>query len=347
MPDTMIALRLEKEGTPSRLMEMPVPGAPEGDEVLVRMRAVSLNHIDLYGQRGMAFAQRQTFPMTVGVEAAGEIEAVGPDVKDFKAGDHVIVHPAHFCSECRMCKAGRENLCENVEGISGFHRDGFAQQYYKAPARRIVPIPAGVAFRDAACVTVTFGTVQHMLFDNAQLEPGETILVQAGGSGIGTTAIKMAKDIGCTVITTVGSDDKGEKAAALGADHVINYREARFETKARRLTGKKGVDVVFEHVGADTWQGSLLALRRGGRLVTCGSTSGVSSETNLYQIFQQQLRIIGSFGSSMRNAREALDKIAAGITPVIDTEIKLEDFGEALKRLEAREVFGKIVAEIP
>lgn len=347
MSDMMIALRLEKEGTPSRLMEMPVPGAPEGDEVLVRMRAVSLNHIDLYGQRGMAFAQRQTFPMTVGVEAAGEIEAVGPDVKAFKPGDPVIVHPAHFCSVCRMCKAGRENLCEDVQGISGFHVDGFAQQYYKASERRVVAIPDGVSFRDAACVTVTFGTVQHMLFDNARLEPGETILVQAGGSGIGTTAIKMAKDIGCTVIATVGSDEKGEKAAALGADHVINYREQRFETKARRLTAKKGVDVVFEHVGADTWAGSLLSLRRGGRLVTCGSTSGISAETNLYQIFQQQLRIIGSFGSSMRNAREALDKIAAGITPVIDTEIKLEDFATALKRLEAREVFGKIVATIP
>lgn len=347
MSETMTALRLEKERQPSRLMEMPHPGAPQGDEVLVRMRAVALNHIDLFGQRGMAFAQRQEFPMTVGVEASGEVVETGPEVRDFQPGQSVIIHPAHFCGDCRWCNQGRENLCENVGGIAGFHVDGFASQFVKAPARRLVPVPAGVSFTDAACTTVTFGTVQHMLFDNAKLESGETILVHAAGSGIGSTAILMAKAIGATVITTVGSDDKVEKARALGADHVINYREERFETRVRRLTGKKGVQVVFEHVGADTWAGSLLALERGGRLVTCGSTSGIVAETNLYQIFQQQLRVIGSFGSSRRNLREALDKMASGIRPVIDTEIALEDFGVALKRLEARDVFGKIVARIP
>ncbi|MDJ0949437.1 MAG: zinc-binding dehydrogenase [Alphaproteobacteria bacterium] len=342
----MLALRLEKEGQPSRLMEVPHPGAPAGDEVLVRMRAVSLNHIDLFGQRGMAFAQRQAFPLTAGVEAAGEVEAVGPDVRTVRPGQAVVVHPALFCGDCRWCNRGRENLCENVGGIAGFHVDGFACHYVKAAERRVVPVPEGVSLRDAACTTVTFGTVQHMLFDNAKLEPGETILVQAGGSGIGTTAIKMAKAIGATVITTVGSDDKVEKAKAIGADHVINYREERFETRVRRLTGKKGVQVVFEHVGADTWAGSLLALERGGRLVTCGSTSGINANTNLYQVFQQQLTIIGSFGSSLRNLREALDKMATGLTPVIDSEIDLTEFGLALERLQSRQVFGKIVATI-
>jgi NADPH:quinone reductase-like Zn-dependent oxidoreductase len=214
------------------------------------------------------------------------------------------------------------------------------------PARLCLPIPDGVSFVHAACAPVAYGTVQHMLFDNAVLEPGETILVHAGGSGIGTIAIKVAKSIGCTVITTVGDAAKAEAARALGADHVINYREERFESRVRRLTGKRGVDVVFEHVGADTWSGSLLSLRRGGRLVTCGATSGASGSINLMQLFQQQYRIIGSFGCSFRNITEALARIAAGVTPVLDSEWTLDRFAEALARLEGRRVFGKIVVTL-
>jgi alcohol dehydrogenase len=182
-----------------------------------------------------------------------------------------------------------------------------------------------------------------MLFDNAEIEPGETVLVHAGGSGIGTVAIKMAKAIGCTVITTVGDDEKAKKAKALGADHVINYRADRFEGAVRKITSKKGVDVVFEHVGAETFNGSLLCLKRGGRLVTCGSTSGPSTTINLMQLFQQQYRIFGSFGASMRNIRESLAKMAGGLLPVIDTEVPLADFERGLARLESRKVFGKII----
>jgi alcohol dehydrogenase len=211
------------------------------------------------------------------------------------------------------------------------------------PARLTIPVPAGVAFRDAACAPIAFATVEHMLFDNAKLEAGETILVHAGGSGIGTAAIQMAKQIGCTVITTVGSDEKAAKAKALGADHVINYRTDRFEGAVRKLTAKKGVDVVFEHVGADTFAGSLLSLKRGGRLVTCGATSGPSTTLNLMQLFQQQYRIIGSFGASMRNIRDALAKMKGGLRPVIDTEVPLAEFERGLQKLESRDVFGKIV----
>jgi len=210
-------------------------------------------------------------------------------------------------------------------------------------ARLVIPVPKGVSFRDAACAPVAFSTVQHMLFDNAKLEPGETVLVQAGGSGIGTTAIKMAKAIGCTVFTTVGDDEKAAKAKALGADHVINYRTERFEGVVRKLTAKKGVDVAFEHVGPDTFNGSLLCLKRGGRLVTCGSTSGQSTTFNLFQLFLQQYRIIGSFGASMRNIRESLAKMAGGLLPVIDMEVPLVDFQRGLERLESRQVFGKII----
>ena len=225
----------------------------------------------------------------------------------------------------------------------GFHVDGFARELLNLPARLVIPAPPGVSLRDAACAPIGFSTVEHMLFDNAKLQPGETVLVHAGGSGIGTAAIKMAKAIGCTVITTVGDDEKAAKAKALGADHVINYRTDRFEGAVRKLTKKKGVDVVFEHVGAETFNGSLLCLKRGGRLVTCGATSGPTTTLNLMQLFQQQYRIIGSFGASMRNIRDSLAKMAQGITPVIDTEAPLAEFERGLERLASRQVFGKVV----
>jgi alcohol dehydrogenase len=310
--------------------------------VQIRVKAVALNHIDVWGWRGMAFAKRK-MPLVVGAEAAGEIVAAGPDVSAFKPGDPVVMYGALTCGTCKACRDGRDNLCENVSGVMGFHVDGFAQELVNMPARLVIPVPAGIAYRDAACAPIAFSTVQHMLFDNARLEPGETVLVHAGGSGIGTVAIKMSKAIGCTVITTVGDDAKMEKARALGADHVINYRTDRFEGAVRKLTAKKGVDVVFEHVGAETFNGSLLCLKRGGRLVTCGSTSGPSTTLNLMQLFQQQYRIIGSFGASMRNIRESLAKMAGGMLPVIDTEVALDEFERGLARLESRQVFGKIV----
>ncbi len=255
------------------------------------------------------------------------------------------MYGALTCGTCKACREGRDNLCENVGGIMGFHVDGFARDLVNLPARLVIPVPPGVSLRDAACAPIAFSTVEHMLFDNARLAPGETILVHAGGSGIGTGAIKMAKAIGCTVITTVGDDAKAEKAKAIGADHVINYRNERFEGAVRKITGKKGVDVVFEHVGAETFNGSLLSLKRGGRLVTCGSTSGPTTTINLMQLFQQQYRIIGSFGASMRNIRDSLAKMAAGMTPVIDTEFALADFERGLARLESRQVFGKIIVQ--
>jgi alcohol dehydrogenase len=324
------------------LREIAAPGEPGVGEVQIRIKAIGLNHIDVWGWRGMAFAKR-TLPLIVGVEAAGEIVRVGPGVSTLHTGDRVVAYGALTCGTCKACRAGRDNLCENVASIMGFHVDGFARDLVNMPARLVVPVPQNVSYRDAACAPVAFGTVQHMLFDNAKLEPGETVLVQAGGSGIGTTAIKMAKAIGCTVITTVGDDAKAEKAKALGADHVINYRTDRFESVVRKLTGKKGVDVAFEHVGPDTFNGSLFCLKRGGRLVTCGSTSGQSIQMNLFQLYLQQYRIFGSFGCSLRNIGESLGKMASGLAPVIDTEVPLEDFERGLARLESRQVFGKII----
>ncbi|MEA3073610.1 MAG: hypothetical protein QOD29_5056 [Alphaproteobacteria bacterium] len=324
------------------LTDRPPPPPPARGEVQIRVKAVGLNHLDLWGYRGMAFARRK-MPVVVGVEAAGEIAASGPSEAGFKPGDRVVMYGALTCGSCKACKEGRDNLCERVGGILGFHIDGFARDLVNMPARLVLPVPEGVSLRDAACAPIAFATVQHMLFDNAKLEPGEIVLVHAGGSGIGTAAIIMAKAIGCTVITTVGDEGKVEKAKALGADYVINYRTHRFEGVVRKLTAKKGVDVVFEHVGAETFNGSLLCLKRGGRLVTCGATSGPSTTLNLMQLFQQQYRIIGSFGASLRNIREGLAKMASGLLPVIDTEVPLAEFDRGLARLESRQVFGKII----
>jgi NADPH:quinone reductase-like Zn-dependent oxidoreductase len=325
-----------------RLTEIDPPPAPEAGEVQIRVRALALNYLDVWGFRGMAFAKRK-MPQIAGVEAAGEVVAIGPDVTRFRTGDPVTMYGAETCGTCKACREGRDNLCENVAGIMGFHIDGFARERVNRPERLVVKVPPGVSFEQAACAPIGFGTVQHMLFDNARLEPGESILVHAGGSGIGSAAIRMAKAIGCTVFTTVGDDEKAEKARALGADYVINYRTERFEGEVRRLTKRKGVDVVFEHVGADTWNGSLLCLKRGGRLVTCGSTSGVSTTMNLMQLFQQQYRIFGSFGCTLRNIAESLEKMASGLHPVIDAVFPLDDFQKGLERLESRRVFGKVV----
>lgn len=326
-----------------RVVDLPPPPEPGPGEVSVAIKAVALNHIDVWGWRGMAFAKRK-MPLVVGAEAAGVVSAIGPGVASVLPGQLVSIYGARTCGLCRPCREGRDNLCEHVGGVHGFHLDGFAQERVNLPARLLVPAPPGCDAIGAALAPVTFGTVEHMLFDNAKLEPGETILIHAGGSGIGSAAIQLAKKMGCTVITTVGSDDKIERAKALGADHVINYRKDRFEGVTRKLTKKKGVDVVFEHVGKDTFAASMLCLKRGGRLVTCGSTSGILTEVNLMMLFQQQLRLLGSFGCRMENMRDAMQKMARGLVhPVIDTRIGFDGIEVALKRMEAREVFGKIV----
>jgi alcohol dehydrogenase len=324
-------------------VEIAPPPLPGPGEATVAIRAVALNHIDVWGWRGMAFARRR-MPIVVGAEACGVVETLGEGVEGLAIGQLVAIYGARTCGHCKACRGSRDNLCENVEGVHGFHLDGFAQERMNLPVRQLVAAPPGLDATAAAVTPITFGTVEHMLFDNARLEAGETVLVHAGGSGIGSAAIQLAKLAGARVITTVGSDAKIERARALGADHVINYREDRFEGVVRKLTGKKGVDVVFEHVGADTWAGSMLSLRKGGRLVTCGSTSGVSAPMNLMQLFQQQLRIIGSFGCRMENMSTVMAKLASGaVHPVIDSAVGLDSVGDALARMESRDVFGKIL----
>jgi alcohol dehydrogenase len=328
------------------VIEIAQPPAPGPGEVQVRISAIALNHIDVWGWRGMAFARRH-LPLIAGAEAAGTIVALGPAVEDLNPGDVVALYGARTCGVCPACREGRDNFCTASDNIYGFHIDGFCRELMNIPARLVVKAPPGVDVIGAACAPITFGTPEHMLFDNAMLKEGETVLVHAGGSGIGSAAIQLAKAAGATVITTVGSQEKAARARALGADYVINYRQERFENRVRRITGKSGVAVVFEHVGADTWEGSLLSLQRGGRLVTCGSTTGIAAKTNLFMLFQQQLRLIGSFGCTMSNMRSAMHKMAQGrVRPVIDTTIPIDQLETGLARLESRQVFGKIIVTL-
>ncbi len=328
------------------LSEIDPPSPPGPGEVQVRIRMVGLNHIDVWGWRGMAFAKR-ALPLIAGAEAAGDIVALGEGVEGLEDGQRVALYGALTCGECAACRDGRDNLCESQANIFGFHIDGFLREALNMPARLVVPAPEGLSLEAAACTPITVGTPEHMLFANARLAAGETVLIHAGGSGVGSIGIQLAKAAGARVFTTVGSDEKAQKALDLGADEVINYRQERFEARVRRLTNRRGVDVVFEHVGADTWAGSLLSLRRGGRLVTCGSTSGISAQTNLFMVYQQQLRIFGSFGCTMADMRSAMKKLAAGqVHPVIDSMIGMEDIVPALERIENRDVFGKIMVRL-
>ena len=332
-----------------QIADIAPPPPPEKDMVQVRIKAVALNHIDVWSWRGMAFAKRE-LPVISGAEAAGEIVAVGEGVSDLKVGQVAALYGALTCGTCSACKEGRDNFCSSggsVGNIYGFHIDGFCQELINIPARLVVAAPDGLDAVAASLASITFGTPEHMLFDNAKLKDGEWILIHAGGSGIGSAAIGLAKAVGATVITTVGSDEKGEKALALGADHYINYKKAPFESRTRRLTKKQGVDVVFEHVGPDTWSGSIFSLKRGGRLVTCGSTTGIQAKTNLFTVFQQQLRIFGSFGCTRTNMSDVMKKMASGdVKPVIDTVLPLEQTEVGLQRLEDRDVFGKIVVTL-
>lgn len=323
-------------------VEYQLPDHVPAGHARVKVSHITLNHLDLFSYRGMAFAKR-VLPLTVGAEGVGHVVALGADLSDELLGRAVAIYSSYFCGLCRNCTNQKENLCINGGGILGFHRHGLAAEYVDLPARMLVPVPADVPLEYAACVPITFATVHHMLYNNADLHQEDTILIHAGASGIGSTGIKMAKHVGATVFTTVGSDEKIPKVKALGADYVINYRNERFLRAVRERTNKRGVDVVLEHVGRDTWEESILSLALGGRLVTCGSTTGVEAKTNLLALFNQQLRIIGSFGAPLSSLQASFALIQAGVEPHIDSLLALDDFEVGVERLRRRDVVGKLV----
>lgn len=323
------------------LTEVPEPVARPG-EVIVRVRAVALNHLDIWVRRGVP-GHKFPLPIIPGSEVSGVVETVTSPAGGWNAGDEVIVAPGFSCGLCASCLSGNDPLCRHY-GIYGENADGGCRETIAVPVRNLLRKPAHLSFAEAAALPLDMLTAWHMLIARAQLRPGETVLVHAGGSGVGTAAIQIAKLWGATVYATAGSAEKAARAKELGADAVIEYRTADFLAEVRSLTSKRGVDIVFEHVGADTFDRSLRALAKGGRLVTCGATTGADVTINLRLVFFKLLSILGSTMGSIAELHEIMKHVEAGrLRPVVDRVLPLEEIGAGHRMLEGREAFGKVV----
>ncbi len=326
---------------PSEMLR-PEPGP---GEVQVELRAASVNHLDLWVRRGIA-GVRYPLPLVPGCDGAGVIAALGAGVQGFDPGTRVVLQPGVACGICAACLSGADNLCRSF-GILGEHRHGTYAQFIVVPRANVLPLPDSIDFETAAAFPLVFLTAWHMAIARARIQPGEDVLVHAGASGVGHAAIQIARLLGARVITTVGSTSKAELVRALGADHVVLYREQDFADAIRQLTGKRGVDVILDHVGADTWERNIRSLARGGRLVTCGSTSGHEVPTNLRFLFFKNLSLLGSTLGSKAELAQILGLVERGsLRPVVDRVLALEDVGQAHTLLEQRQASGKLVLRI-
>jgi NADPH:quinone reductase-like Zn-dependent oxidoreductase len=325
-----------------RYEEYPTP-EPGPGEVLIRVRACGVNHLDVFTRRGEQ-GRRVKLPHILGIETAGEVAALGEGVAEWWLGDRVVSGPGIWCGRCEFCRTGQENLCVERQIVGVDVQGGYAE-YLKLPARAVAALPEDVSFEQGAVTLIAFGTAWHMLVGRAALQAGETLLVLAAGSGVGMAAVQVGKYLGAHVIATASTQDKLDHARRLGADETINYVEQpRFARAVRKLTDGRGVDVVLEHVGADTWKDSVAALAIGGRLVTCGSTTGRWGETDLWSLFAKQATLLGSFSSSQTDFLTVLGLVGEGkLRPVLDSVLPLSAAAEAHRRLEARQVFGKLV----
>ena len=339
------AVVLREHGGPEVLRRERLPVEEPGPmAVRVAVRAVALNHLDLWVRRGGP-AFKLEYPHRLGADVAGVIDALGPGVTDLEIGQRVVVSPGLSCGVCRACLSGRDNLCRHY-GILGEHRSGGYGELLVVPRRNIAPYPGELSFPEAAAGLLTFLTAWQMLVDKAAVRPGETVLVQGAGSGVGVAGVQIARLFGARVIATAGSDQKLARLRELGADAVINYRSADFVAEVKKLTGKRGADVVFEHVGGATFEGSVRAVATGGRIVTCGATSGFEPKVDLRHIFFRQISVLGSTMGSKGALLEVLEHQAAGrLRPIVDRTMPLAEAAEAHRALEARDVFGKIVLE--
>ena len=324
-----------------KLETLPDP-EPAAGRVVVRVKAVALNHLDIWVREGWA-GLKLAFPHVLGADVAGVVESVGPGVAGVAAGDEVVVNPGISCGRCRECLSGDDVMCRSY-AILGEHVSGGYAELVSVPGQNVLPKPKNLSFDEAACVPLTFLTAWHALVARAKVRPGETVLVHAAGSGVGTAGIQIAKLLGATVITTSGSDEKCERGRKLGADHAVNYTKQDFLAEVKRITARRGVDVVFEHVGKATWEKSLLALARGGRLVTVGATTGYDPPTDLRHVFYRSLSLLGSTMGSKGELFEVLALVEQGkLRPVLDRVMPLADAAAAQKLLEDRQSFGKIV----
>jgi NADPH:quinone reductase-like Zn-dependent oxidoreductase len=320
--------------------------APEpkikANEVLVRVKACALNHLDLWLRAGVR-GWKLPMPHIAGSDISGEVAEVGSLVTGVKAGERVLLCPGISCGQCEACCKGLDSLCRSYT-LFGVMVDGGYAEYVSAPEANVIPISGDLTFDEAAAVPLVFITAWHMLFARAGLKPGEDVLVIGAGSGVGSAAIQIAKLVNARVIAIAGTDAKLEKARALGADDVINHSRQSIAEEVKRLTDKRGVDIVFEHVGTAVWDACFDSLAAGGRLVTCGVTSGAEVKLNLQALFGRQRAVYGSFMGSKGELMEALKFIAQRkLKAVIDSVFPLRDAAAAQKKMEDRDFFGKIL----
>ncbi len=339
----MRAVVIERHGGPEVLALRDLPLGPlRPSLVRVRVRAVALNHLDLWVREGWPGLTLE-MPHVLGSDVAGVVEEVGSDVTGVKVGAEVVVNPGLSCGRCQACLSGRDPFCREYEILGEQTRGGYAE-LLDVPPQNLAPKPARLSFEEAACLPLTFLTAWTMLVERAALRAGETVLVHAAGSGVGVAAVQIAKLLGARVIATAGSDEKLRRARELGADETVNYEREDFAKAAKRLTGGAGVDVVFEHVGQKTWKGSLASLVPGGRLVTCGATTGHDAAIDLRFLFFRKLSVLGSTMGSKGALLEVLRHVEAGrLRPVLDRTLPLEKAIEAQALLDRREQFGKVV----
>ena len=337
----MKAVRIHQFGGPEVLSYEDIPDPqPRQDQVLVRVRACALNHLDLWARKGVTLSKLPRIP---GSDIAGEVVEVGEYVGGFSAGQRVMVAPMHFCGHCAKCVAGLQNQCREFT-VLGNGVDGGDCELIAVPAANVIPIPDSLDFNQAASLPLVFVTAWHMLVGRAGVRAGQTVLVLGASSGVGIAAIQIAKLFHCRVIATAGSDAKLEKARALGADYGVDHYKQKISDEVRRITNKEGVDLVVEHVGAATWNESVRSLKSGGTLVTCGATTGPEVGIDLRHLFARQLSLLGSYMGTMGELHEVLGHVFAGrLKPVVDRTFPLAEICAAHEYLEKSAMFGKIV----
>ncbi|HEX6963588.1 MAG TPA: zinc-binding dehydrogenase [Lacipirellula sp.] len=341
----MKAVVLEKRGKDGiRVGEFPDPKRPPGN-ALVRIHASALNHVDLY-MRDSGKGITHELPLVLGVDGAGEVVECDAD-SGLKPGQRVVAFPSEYCGQCEYCLDGEQPFCTTVKVI-GEHRHGGMAQYMSMKAHSFLPLPDSVSYRDAAAMGVAYITAWRQVFAKGRTVPGETVVIQGIGGGVALATLQLAKVAGARIIVTSSSDEKLEKAKALGADEGINYKRESISKRVLELTDGRGADVAYDNVGEATWSESLKSVRRGGKVVVIGATTGGFPPADLQRIFIRQLTILGSTTGSMWEFRDLYRLAGQGkLKPVIDSVWPMDKVPEALARLERGEQFGKIVIDIP
>lgn len=342
----MKAVLFRKHGGPDKLSYEDLPMPQIGPrEVLVRVKACALNHLDIWIREGNP-AYPMPMPHVSGSDIAGLVESVGAQVEGIQAGQRVFVSPGVSCWHCEFCLAGQENFCRSYSLIGAMMHGGYAE-YVRVPFRNVLPIPENLSFEQAAAFPLVSVTASHMLFALAGLQHGETTLIMGAGSGVGSMAIQMAKLAGARVITTVGSDEKIPKAVTLGADAVINHSKEKVADRVKLLTEGRGVDVVIEHIGPEVWDNCLASLAKGGRLITCGATTGAEVKLDLRYVYSRQFTIKGAYMGTRAELVKAAELVGRKkLNPVIDRTYPLREARAAQEQLLSRKVFGKIVLTV-